>query len=161
MRVRILLQRERDVSTEPKQDRREPRRDDLHLVQASAALLTPVALIPFVLGVWRLGADAGFTNSFIFRSGMLSHWQVWLGIAVMVQFLSRFLKRPVRRDAGRRLLSIDALRAKSLDGSSIEGDSPGRGARVLQFPRQANLTERSSGWNRETDPTAPSSATTL
>ena len=47
----------------------------------------------FVLSMWRLGSDLGFARAFAIRSGILSHWQVWLAISVAIQFLAVLLNR--------------------------------------------------------------------
>ena len=60
---------------------------------AAAAMLTPAALTAGVLGLWRIAADLNWTNGFAFPSGVFSHWQVWLGAAVALQWCSRFLNR--------------------------------------------------------------------
>ena len=48
-------------------------------------LLTPVALIAYVLAGWRLGADMNWTGQFFISKGLLSHWQVWLAVAIATQ----------------------------------------------------------------------------
>ena len=47
----------------------------------------------FVLSMWRLGSDLGFAGPFAIRSGILSHWQVWLAISVAIQFIAVLLNR--------------------------------------------------------------------
>lgn len=61
-------------------------------------LLTPVALIGYVLAVWRLAADLGWMGQFFISTGLLSHWQVWLAIAIAVHILASFLNRFDRTD---------------------------------------------------------------
>ncbi len=85
MRVRIRLKRGPKV--------RYKRRKNRHVALASAALLTPAAVMAFVLSMWRLGADIGFTSSFAIHTGIFSHWQVWLAMAVVIQFLAVVLNR--------------------------------------------------------------------
>ena len=58
-----------------------------------AALLTPVAVLAGVLGVWRLGADPGWTNQFFIANGLLSHWQAWFAVAIGVHTSARNLKK--------------------------------------------------------------------
>lgn len=58
-----------------------------------AALLTPATVLASVLGLWRIAADMNWTNSFAIPSGLFSHWQVWLGAAVVLQLCSRLLNR--------------------------------------------------------------------
>jgi hypothetical protein len=64
----------------------------------SAALLTPVALMAWVLGGWRLLADLKWTGEFAIQDGLFSHWQVWIALGVAVQFASFLLARAGRRD---------------------------------------------------------------
>src|SRR5271163_3790419 len=49
------------------------------------ALLSPVALIAFVLGAWRLGCDLGWTGDFLVADGFFSHWMVWIALATALQ----------------------------------------------------------------------------
>ena len=54
-----------------------------HEIAAGAAsLLWPVVSMVFALALWRLGQDLGLTASFFIQEGPLSHWQVWLALAV-------------------------------------------------------------------------------
>ena len=54
--------------------------------EASAAisvlLLTPAALIAMVFGMWRLGADLGWTTKFLISQGLFSHWVVWMALSM-------------------------------------------------------------------------------
>jgi hypothetical protein len=69
-------------------------------------LLTPIAVVAGVLGAWRFGADAGWTNTFFIADGLLSHWQVWCAFAIGLQACAYTLK-----------LGTPALiRVKSLSG---------------------------------------------
>jgi len=43
-------------------------------------LLRPASLIAFLLAAWRLSADLGWTNAFLFSEGFLYHWQVWMAL---------------------------------------------------------------------------------
>jgi hypothetical protein len=63
------------------------------LALAAAVLLMPLSLTAFVIGCWRLAADAGLTAEFAFADGLLSHWQVWAGIAFFLQTASALLNR--------------------------------------------------------------------
>jgi hypothetical protein len=72
-------------------------------------LLTPAALVAFVLGCWRLTSDLEWTGEFFIHSGLLSHWQVWFAIATMIQFASSFIlrlgerRRDILKSRGARL----------------------------------------------------------
>jgi hypothetical protein len=71
------------------QKRQNPRR----MALAAAALLTPVALLALLLACWRIAADLNWTSSFAIPSGLFSHWQVWMGGAVLLQLCARVLNR--------------------------------------------------------------------
>ncbi|HZT39231.1 MAG TPA: hypothetical protein VFA28_15165 [Bryobacteraceae bacterium] len=61
-----------------------------------AAFLTPLALMEAVLGVWRLCADLGWTRDFFIGVGLLSHWQVWIALAIATQAASVNLNRQLK-----------------------------------------------------------------
>jgi hypothetical protein len=69
------------------------RRKNQRLALAAAALLTPAALMAFVLGLWRIAADLQWTSDFAIADGLLSHWQVWIASAVFLQFVTWLLNR--------------------------------------------------------------------
>ena len=48
------------------------------------------------LGCWRLGQDLGWAGDFVFDSGLLSHWQVWLSAAGVLQYGAWKLARHAR-----------------------------------------------------------------
>ena len=54
----------------------------------AASLLTMASVSVASLGLWRLGTDLGWAGSFVFSHGLLSHWQVWIGVAVAVQYVA-------------------------------------------------------------------------
>jgi hypothetical protein len=49
-----------------------------------------------VLGIWRVAADLKWTQSFAIPSGLFSHWQVWMAVAVVLQLCSSVLNRYAR-----------------------------------------------------------------
>ena len=63
------------------------------LALASAALLTPAAVLAAILALWRIAADLNWTNQFAIPSGLFSHWQVWVGAAIILQLCSYLLNR--------------------------------------------------------------------
>jgi hypothetical protein len=63
----------------------------------TASLLTLVSISCAALAMWRIGTDLDWTGDFVFSSGLLSHWQVWAGIAVAVQYMSWRLTRYARK----------------------------------------------------------------
>jgi len=56
-------------------------------------LLTPIASVGYVLAGWRLGADLNWTGEFFISSGLLSHWQVWLALAIATQVAAAHFAR--------------------------------------------------------------------
>lgn len=54
----------------------------------AASLLTLLSISCASLGLWRLGTDLDWAGDFVFRSGLLSHWQVWIGAAALIQYAS-------------------------------------------------------------------------
>jgi hypothetical protein len=60
---------------------------------AFAALLAPAVLSTYVLGIWRLSTDAGFSGDFEIKEGMFSHWQVWIALGAALNILAVMLNR--------------------------------------------------------------------
>jgi hypothetical protein len=60
---------------------------------ALAALLTPASLAAFTMAIWRIAADLHWTGDFIISTGLLSHWQVWLGAACVLLLCASILNR--------------------------------------------------------------------
>jgi hypothetical protein len=56
-------------------------------------VLTPVAVLAGVLGVWRLGADLGWTKAFFIADGLLSRYQLWIAVAITMQASAFILNR--------------------------------------------------------------------
>lgn len=50
------------------------------------ALVTPIAVVVLVFGLWRLSADMGWTGIFPISTGFFSHWQVWIALAIGLKF---------------------------------------------------------------------------
>lgn len=63
------------------------------LAWAAGALLTPAAVMAFALAAWRLCADLGFAREFVFAEGLLSHWQVWMAAAALIELCAWALNR--------------------------------------------------------------------
>lgn len=68
--------------------------------KAISFLLSQTALIAFVFALWRLGADLSWAGAFIVSDGLLSHWQVWLAVAVVTQMMSVQLNRLINTTPG-------------------------------------------------------------
>jgi hypothetical protein len=84
MVLRIKLQRGRPIQRKQGKNR--------HVALALGALLVPLALMAYVLGVWRLASDMGFAGAFGI-TGVFSHWQIWIGVAVALTIASISLNR--------------------------------------------------------------------
>ncbi len=66
----------------------------------AGALLTPAAVLALALGCWRLAADLNFTGQFVISGGLFSHWQVWIGLAALLQICASRLSRYGRGGRG-------------------------------------------------------------
>lgn len=64
-----------------------------HVASAMGALLVPVTVMAFVFFAWRLSSDLGLTTEFPIDGGLFSHWQVWLGLALVSQLGTILLSR--------------------------------------------------------------------
>ncbi len=58
-----------------------------------SALMGPAVVCAYAFTAWSLAANAGWTDTFIFTSGPLSNWFVWLVIAGLVNLASSILRR--------------------------------------------------------------------
>jgi hypothetical protein len=79
-----------------------------HLLEAIGLVgtfLTPFAVMEAALGLWRLGADLGWTGPFFVEDGVLSRWQVWIALAAFTQAASVFLRKALANPAE----SVDRL----------------------------------------------------
>ena len=68
-----------------------------------STLMTPVALMAWALAGWRLAADLQWTGEFAIRSGLFSHWQVWIATGLAIQFAAFLLHRFSQRDDDDRI----------------------------------------------------------
>jgi hypothetical protein len=84
MVVRIRLQRGRPRLRKPGKNR--------HVAFAFGALLTPAALMAYVLGFWRLASDIGAAGEFGI-TGVFSHWQIWMVLGALLQVAAYVLNR--------------------------------------------------------------------
>ena len=84
MLVRLRLKRGQPLLRKPGKNR--------HVALGLAALLTPAALMAYVLGFWRLAADIGVAGEFGI-TGVFSHWQIWILIAALLHLSGYVLNR--------------------------------------------------------------------
>jgi len=59
---------------------------------ALGALLVPASLMAYSLGFWRLASDMGLAGTFDI-TGIFSHWQVWIGLGVILHTAAIVLNR--------------------------------------------------------------------
>jgi hypothetical protein len=69
------------------------------IAKLCASVLTMGSITCALFGLWRIGTDLGWTGDFVIPAGLLSHWQVWMGIAMAVQYLSWQLTLYARKAA--------------------------------------------------------------
>ncbi len=85
MRVRLFLGRGPQI--------RKVKDKNKKLALIASAFLTPAALLAFALAIWRLAADLSLAQGFAIASGIFSHWQVWLFMAIALEAASFALNR--------------------------------------------------------------------
>jgi hypothetical protein len=85
MVVRIRFGRGRVIS------RRKGKNSGIAILAAS--LLTLVSISFASLGIWRIGTDLAWAGDFVVSDGLLSHWQIWIGAALLIQYAAWRLNR--------------------------------------------------------------------
>ena len=58
-------------------------------------LMGPAVFTVYSMAAWSLASNLGWTDSFIFLSGPLANWIVWLGLAILLNLSASVLKRHV------------------------------------------------------------------
>ena len=58
------------------------------IARLAASFLTLIAICFGIFGFWRLAQDLGWAGEFVFAAGILSHWQIWLAAAALVQWVA-------------------------------------------------------------------------
>ncbi|MGH9581887.1 MAG: hypothetical protein ACRD4O_02990 [Bryobacteraceae bacterium] len=58
-----------------------------------SALMGPAVFSAYSVAVWSLAADLGWTDTFMFSSGPLSNWFLWLGLAILLHMAANILQR--------------------------------------------------------------------
>ncbi len=69
-----------------------------HFASLVSALMGPAIISAYAFAAWSLAANLGWTDSFVFTSGPLSNWFIWLGVAVLVHSASGILRRHTRSE---------------------------------------------------------------
>jgi hypothetical protein len=91
MVVRIRFGRGRVIS------RRKGKNSGIAILAAS--LLTLVSISFASLGIWRIGTDLAWAGDFVVPDGLLSHWQIWIGAALLIQYAAWRLNRYAKQAA--------------------------------------------------------------
>lgn len=63
-----------------------------------SALMGPAVFSAYAFAAWSLSSNLGWTDTFVFTTGPLSNWLVWLSIAILTNLASSILKRHTRID---------------------------------------------------------------
>ena len=63
-----------------------------------AALMGPAVLSVYAFVAWSLAANLGWTDTFVFKTGPLSNWMIWMGLAVLVSLAASILRKRSRTD---------------------------------------------------------------
>lgn len=58
-----------------------------------SALMGPAVFSGYAFAFWSLAGNLGWTDTFVFSTGPLSNWIVWLALAILVNIASSILKR--------------------------------------------------------------------
>ena len=58
-----------------------------------SALMGPAVVSVYALALWSLASNLGWTDTFVFSTGPLSNWMVWLAIAILVNLAAGILRR--------------------------------------------------------------------
>jgi LPXTG-motif cell wall-anchored protein len=61
-----------------------------------AALMAPAVLSVYAFVVWSLAANLGWTDTFVFKTGPLSNWMIWMGVAALVSLAASILRKRSR-----------------------------------------------------------------
>ena len=62
-------------------------------VSMSGLVMTPIAVLAAVIGVWRFGSAPGWTNDSFLATGLLSRYQLWFAVAIGAETSGFFLNR--------------------------------------------------------------------
>jgi hypothetical protein len=68
-------------------------------VNVLVSLLTPASMLALVFGLWRVSEDLGWTEAFVIPSGLFSHWQVWIALAIALKMAASSLQAGTRAGA--------------------------------------------------------------
>ncbi|MEP6714439.1 MAG: hypothetical protein ABJC09_02630 [Terriglobia bacterium] len=113
----------------PVVSRRKGKNSRIALLGASS--LTLVSICLGSLGFWRLSQDVGLAGDFVISDGFLSHWQVWIGSAVVLQYGAWRLNRYARQS-----------REHAMEPATVEASQMAGGVRIGDDSRDASEHRR-------------------
>ena len=116
------------------------------------ALLSPVSAVAYVFASWCLGADMGWSASFIVDAGLFSHGIVWLGIGLALSSRGHVLKYVRQPDPSiaHHSGSVAMLREYSDENSALD-EGPAADSRPGRFrkPIETQRIGRKELWTHE------------
>jgi hypothetical protein len=59
-------------------------------------LMGPAVFTLYSFAAWSLATNVGLTDTFVFTSGPLANWLIWLGGAILLNVAASILKRHVQ-----------------------------------------------------------------
>src|SRR5579864_8586545 len=63
------------------------------------ALLTPASMVALVFALWRFSSDLSWTGFFPITTGLFSHWQVWMALAIGLKVAPSSIRTKARAAA--------------------------------------------------------------
>ncbi len=63
-----------------------------------AALMGPAVLSVYAFVAWSLAANLGWTDTFVFKTGPLSNWMIWMAVAALATLAADILRRRSRTE---------------------------------------------------------------
>jgi len=66
-----------------------------HFGALVSALMGPAVLSAYAVALWSLAANLGWADNFLFTSGALSNWLIWLALAILVNVAASILRRRI------------------------------------------------------------------
>jgi hypothetical protein len=58
-----------------------------------ATLLQPPAVAALALALWSIAANFKWVGTFAIDTGLFSHWQTWMAVAILIWFCASALNR--------------------------------------------------------------------
>lgn len=58
-----------------------------------SALMGPAVFSAYALAAWSLAGNFGWTDTFLFTTGPLSNWLIWLSLAIIIHLAASILTR--------------------------------------------------------------------